>query len=180
MSLFSPGVFCNEQCVSCRRREFVRSLQSIAPVSSFRVGGRVVRQARAFVADFPGDVLYAVKCNPDPAVLTALAAGGVRHFDAASVGEMRLFRRPSPWDRPSALAGLLRALVRARSSPCRGRTIGGGSRFSIEVSDRPLLDPFSHTCCFRSSPRPGRHRGERRWAARARCRSRSRGVPARP
>jgi len=30
--------------------------------------------ARAFVAAFPGDVLYAVKCNPEPAVLRALWA----------------------------------------------------------------------------------------------------------
>lgn len=39
-----------------------------------------------------GDVLYAVKCNPDPAVLRALWAGGVRHFDVASPGEIRLMR----------------------------------------------------------------------------------------
>ena len=36
--------------------------------------------ARGFVAAFPGDVLYAVKCNPEPAVLRALWAGGVRAF----------------------------------------------------------------------------------------------------
>ncbi|MFL5289717.1 MAG: type III PLP-dependent enzyme [Rhodopila sp.] len=48
--------------------------------------------ARAFVEAFPGDVLYAVKCNPDPAVLRALAAGGVTHFDCASLAEIRLVR----------------------------------------------------------------------------------------
>jgi hypothetical protein len=31
----------------------------------------VVEAAANFVAGFPGDVLYAVKCNPDPAVLLA-------------------------------------------------------------------------------------------------------------
>lgn len=48
--------------------------------------------ARTFVAEFPGDVLYAVKCNPDPAVLRALWDGGVRHFDCASPAEISLVR----------------------------------------------------------------------------------------
>ena len=48
--------------------------------------------ARDFVAGFPGDVLYAVKCNPEPAVLRALWRGGVRHFDCASAAEVALVR----------------------------------------------------------------------------------------
>jgi ornithine decarboxylase len=48
--------------------------------------------ADRFIRAFPGQVLYAVKCNPDPAVLRALADGGIRHFDAASIGEVRLVR----------------------------------------------------------------------------------------
>ncbi len=38
-------------------------------------------RARQVVAAFPGDVLYAVKCNDSPEVLRALWAGGVRQFD---------------------------------------------------------------------------------------------------
>jgi ornithine decarboxylase len=52
--------------------------------------------AAAFVEAFPGDVLYAVKCNPDPSVLRAVAAGGVRHFDCASIQEVRLVRTMLP------------------------------------------------------------------------------------
>ncbi|MFC3127594.1 type III PLP-dependent enzyme [Pseudoroseomonas globiformis] len=52
--------------------------------------------ARRFVGSFPGDVLYAVKCNPEPSVLRALWAGGVRHFDCASAGEVRLVRQMFP------------------------------------------------------------------------------------
>jgi ornithine decarboxylase len=48
--------------------------------------------AAEFIAAFPGDTLYAVKCNPDPAVLRALWAGGVRHFDCASINEVALVR----------------------------------------------------------------------------------------
>src|SRR5207302_980651 len=51
--------------------------------------------ARRFVDFFPGDVLYAVKCNPEPRVLRALWAGGVRHFDCASLAEVGLGRMPS-------------------------------------------------------------------------------------
>src|SRR5436309_11919346 len=49
-----------------------------------------------FVAAFPGDVLYAVKCNPEPRVLRAVWAGGVRHFDCASLPEIALVRRNLP------------------------------------------------------------------------------------
>jgi ornithine decarboxylase len=52
--------------------------------------------AEDFIAAFPGDVLYAVKCNPDPVVLRALWAGGVRHFDCASPNEVLLVRQMFP------------------------------------------------------------------------------------
>ncbi|WP_158921413.1 type III PLP-dependent enzyme [Acidisphaera sp. S103] len=52
--------------------------------------------ASDFVQAFPGDVLYAVKCNPDPGVLRALHDGGVRHFDCASLPEIRLVRDMFP------------------------------------------------------------------------------------
>lgn len=50
----------------------------------------------SFVAAFPGDVLYAVKCNPEPAALRAVYEGGVRHFDCASAGEVALVRTMFP------------------------------------------------------------------------------------
>lgn len=56
----------------------------------------VTEAARAFAAAFPGDVLYAVKCNAEPAVLRAVAAGGVAHFDCASEAEVRLVRTMFP------------------------------------------------------------------------------------
>jgi ornithine decarboxylase len=50
----------------------------------------IIGAAADFVAGFPGAVLYAVKCNPDPAVLQAVWDGGVRHFDCASAPEVAL------------------------------------------------------------------------------------------
>ncbi len=52
--------------------------------------------AAVFVNGFAGDVLYAVKCNPEPTVLRALWAGGIRHFDVASPGEIRLTAQVLP------------------------------------------------------------------------------------
>jgi ornithine decarboxylase len=53
----------------------------------------IVGAAQGFVAAFPGDTLYAVKCNPDPRVLRAVWEGGVRHFDCASPAEVALVRQ---------------------------------------------------------------------------------------
>ncbi len=43
-----------------------------------------------FMRHFPGDVLYAVKANPHPAVLDAVYAAGVRWFDVAAIAEIEL------------------------------------------------------------------------------------------
>ena len=56
----------------------------------------VATASRCFVAAFPGDVLYAVKCNPEPRVLRAVWAGGMRHFDCASLPEIALVRKLLP------------------------------------------------------------------------------------
>ncbi len=44
--------------------------------------------AAEFVKKFDGTVLYAVKANPHPLVVNAIFDGGVRHVDAASIGEI--------------------------------------------------------------------------------------------
>jgi len=44
--------------------------------------------AREFVNNFPGRVLYAVKANDHPDVIDLLGRGGVRHFDCASLAEI--------------------------------------------------------------------------------------------
>ena len=56
----------------------------------------VTATAQDFIASFPGTVLYAVKCNPHPAMLRALRAGGVRHFDCASLREVADVRAMFP------------------------------------------------------------------------------------
>ena len=53
-------------------------------------------QARRFIDGFPGLVTYAVKANPDDAVITNLAASGITAFDVASAVEIALIRRLVP------------------------------------------------------------------------------------
>ena len=48
----------------------------------------LAQRTRDFISGFPGTVLYAVKCNPDPNVLRALYGAGIRHFDTASLPEI--------------------------------------------------------------------------------------------
>ena len=58
---------------------------------------RVLREtARRFVEGFPGTVTYAVKANPEPAVLENLAAAGIAAFDVASLPEIALLRATLP------------------------------------------------------------------------------------
>ena len=49
-----------------------------------------------FMRNFPGDVLYAVKANPHPAILDAVYASGVRWFDVASMPEVELVANRFP------------------------------------------------------------------------------------
>ena len=49
-----------------------------------------------FLEGFPGRVLYAVKANPDPAILKLLIESGVAHFDCASLPEIELVDSIAP------------------------------------------------------------------------------------
>lgn len=75
--------------------ERVKTLRPEEPLHCVRPGV-ISNTASAFSAAFKGDVLYAVKCNPEPAVLRAVWDGGVRHFDCASISEVQLVRRLFP------------------------------------------------------------------------------------
>jgi ornithine decarboxylase len=75
--------------------EAILATQPAEPICCLRPAV-ITDTAALFVQSFCGDVLYAVKCNPEPAVLRAMWDGGVRHFDCASAGEVTLVRRMFP------------------------------------------------------------------------------------
>ncbi|TQV80545.1 type III PLP-dependent enzyme [Denitrobaculum tricleocarpae] len=65
----------------------VRALEPSYPIFCLRPD--LIRDVtRRFLAGFPGKVLYALKCNPHPLVLSCLYEAGVRHFDTASLPEI--------------------------------------------------------------------------------------------
>ena len=56
----------------------------------------IAQTAKWFLRNFPGDVMYAVKCNPDAKVLRILARAGVKHYDVASLAEVKLVAETLP------------------------------------------------------------------------------------
>jgi len=76
-------------------RAVAAALRPSYPVYCLDLAG-LSAQARAFVDTFPGRVLYAVKCNPYPKILSTLYRAGVRHFDTASLPEIAQVREFHP------------------------------------------------------------------------------------
>ncbi|MEM9903230.1 MAG: type III PLP-dependent enzyme [Pseudomonadota bacterium] len=75
--------------------EVLRRLDPDAPVLCF-APEVLQRVASRFLAGFPGLVSYAVKANPEPAILENLAAAGIGAYDVASVPEIELMRATLP------------------------------------------------------------------------------------
>lgn len=67
----------------------VDALRPELPVTCLRPA-TIAGTAKWFLKAFPGDVMYSVKSNPDARVLRILAAAGVKHFDVASLPEVKL------------------------------------------------------------------------------------------
>ena len=74
--MWSPPSGRTSRCTACDRRRHRRDTGLRRRVS--------------------GRVLYAVKCNPEPAIMRAVRGGGVAHFDCASPAEVRLVRQMFP------------------------------------------------------------------------------------
>jgi len=75
--------------------EFIRTVKPENPVLFFSPAV-LQAAARRFIDGFPGMVTYAVKTNPSEVVIENLSAAGIRGFDVASPGEIRLIRRLAP------------------------------------------------------------------------------------
>jgi len=75
--------------------EVARALDPQHPIFLFSQE-KLRSRARRFQLGFPGEVSYAVKCNPGAHVLSTLAAAGIGVFDVASVEEMEAVRAAAP------------------------------------------------------------------------------------
>lgn len=75
--------------------ELVAQEEPNVPVHILRP--HVIRTAaRWFLNNFPGKVVYAVKTNPDSDVLHTLHEAGIRHFDVASLHEIKTIAERFP------------------------------------------------------------------------------------
>ena len=52
--------------------------------------------AKQFIDHFPDKSYYAIKANPDTYVLQHLYATGIKHFDVASLNEVKLIHKMFP------------------------------------------------------------------------------------
>ncbi len=73
----------------------VRALSPDEPVILTRPHA-AARAARFFTEKFPGKAMYAVKANPSPDLIRILWDNGVKHYDVASIGEVRMVRALLP------------------------------------------------------------------------------------
>jgi ornithine decarboxylase len=69
--------------------DIVTSLRPDVPVHCLRPHA-IDTAAKWFMQNFPGEVMYAVKSNPDPVVLRQIYTSGIKHFDVASLYEVEL------------------------------------------------------------------------------------------
>lgn len=75
--------------------EYLLARQPDHPVHFFAPAA-LQAKAEVFLQGFEGLVSFAVKANPDPAVISNLLAAGIEAFDVASPNEIRLIRRLAP------------------------------------------------------------------------------------
>lgn len=75
--------------------DMVKNLRPSQPVQCMHPEN-LVKAAQTFLQGFKGHTLYAIKSNPDAYVLQTLYNAGIRHFDVASLGEVKLVRTMFP------------------------------------------------------------------------------------
>lgn len=75
--------------------DMVNEMRPTAPVHCLRPAV-ITAMSKWFVSNFPGDVMFAVKTNPDPKVLRIVARAGISRFDVASLAEVKVVANTIP------------------------------------------------------------------------------------
>jgi ornithine decarboxylase len=86
--------------------------------------------AKMFIDGFPGETMYAVKANHALPVLDQVYEAGIRHFDVASLAEVRLIRDRFPDARQSFMAP-----VRIRGSAGEAYRAHGVRNFALDSEE---------------------------------------------
>ena len=71
--------------------ELINQLKPEKPVYCIRKNS-IQSAVKYFINNFPGKILYAVKTNPNPAVIEKIIDSGVEQFDVASIEEIKAIK----------------------------------------------------------------------------------------
>ena len=75
--------------------ELVNAVRPVNPIYCIRPNS-IKSACNWFKSNFPGQVLYAVKTNPNEKVIKYIGEGGINRFDVASINEIKLIRKIFP------------------------------------------------------------------------------------
>ena len=75
--------------------ELVNKVQPVDPVYCIRPNS-IKLACNFFKSKFPGEILYAVKTNPNEKVISYIGECGVKRFDVASINEIKLIKKLIP------------------------------------------------------------------------------------
>ena len=75
--------------------ELVNKLKPVDPIYCIRPKA-IKKSVDFFKRNFPGEVLYAVKTNPNKFVLDQIYNNGIKNFDVASINEIKLIKKLYP------------------------------------------------------------------------------------
>ena len=79
--------------------ELVNTIRPVEPIYCIRPDS-IKSACGWFRNSFPGNILYAVKTNPNEKVIRCISENGISRFDVASINEIKLIRRMLPKARP--------------------------------------------------------------------------------
>jgi len=75
--------------------QLVNDIRPVDPIYCIRPNS-IKSACNWFKANFPGEILYAVKTNPIGKVINCIAENGINHFDVASINEIKLIKKILP------------------------------------------------------------------------------------
>jgi len=109
--------------------ELVNQLKPDKPVYCIRKNS-ILSASKYFQKKFPGQILYAVKTNPHPAVIKTLIKSGISQFDVASIEEIKAVRKFSQTAKCSYMH-----TVKSRESISEAYFKHGIKTFALDTKD---------------------------------------------
>ena len=71
--------------------ELVNTIRPVDPIYCIRPNS-IKSACNWFKSNFPGQILYAVKTNPNEKVIKHIGESGINRFDVASINEIKLIK----------------------------------------------------------------------------------------